>query len=211
MVDSYSYQPQPTVVVGPRYVTATDQAFMDGLWTGRVEAATIVAGAAYVYHKATSSEAADSTEGFGPWGSEAEAAEAVDYAHELRETRALLDELRKEHDGEDDELIAAIERPIDGVYTGESAEDDGGDQDVRTWLTFYRDGRIQGSGHDAADGDYLIREGRWSKKRVAWIEQYDDGFAVALRGQVRPDGTIVGMWASSLGIGGSVSLSAPKK
>lgn len=42
--------------------------------------------------------------------------------------------------------------------------------------------------------------------RVAWIEEYDKGFEVALRGQIRADGTIRAMWASTVGVSGTVDL-----
>ena len=59
--------------------------------------------------------------------------------------------------------------------------------------------------------------------RVAWVECYQNPpqafcrefegapFEVALRGQVRADGTILGLWASSRGISGSVELLPPNK
>ena len=59
--------------------------------------------------------------------------------------------------------------------------------------------------------------------RVAWVECYQNPprcfcrefegapFEVALRGQVRADGTILGLWASSRGMGGSVELLPPNK
>lgn len=66
------------------------------------------------------------------------------------------------------------------------------------------------------DGPYTIEDGVWSTTagdegvqpgaRVAWVEKYDLGFEVALRGQVRADGTIRAMWASSVGVSGSVEL-----
>ena len=94
---------------------------------------------------------------------------------------------------------------------------------VKTSLTFSRDGEVLSSGHDEVDGAYEINEGRWSARspgaRVAWIESYQNPpfcrefegapFEVALRGQVRPDGTILAIWASSRGIGGTVELLPP--
>lgn len=133
----------------------------------------------------------------------------VDYGTELEETRALMRELEAE--ASEDPLVAAIERPVDGTYTGFTAEDDDGDQDARTTLKFGKDGGVTGTGIDGVDGPYRIRTGRWSPvtKRVAWLEEYDQGFTVALRGQLLPDGSIRAMWASSLDIGGSVTLEAP--
>lgn len=173
------------------------------MWTGRLEATTVVVTGALAYHTVTSKLE-------GGWSAADETGEtAIDFGRELDETRKLMRELRTEF-GASDALVRAIEKPIDGEYGGESAEDDAGDQDVRTTLTFRRDGSIVGTGNDAVDGTYEIREGRWSAKRVAWIEEYDEGFKVALRGQVRTDGTIVALWASSRGVGGSVSLEAPQ-
>lgn len=195
----------PTIVYRKTsYRTPSDTAYVNGLWTGRLEAVTFAAAGALAYQKVTKAvEDGDEPIDGGEQG--------VDFDTELAETRALMRHLKDERAGGTDDLVALIERPIDGVYTGESAEDDAGDQAVRTTLSFGRDGLITGHGYDEADGAYKIREGRWSKNRVAWIEEYVQGFEVALRGQVRPDGTIVALWASSRGIGGTVSLDAPDK
>lgn len=179
--------------------SATDKAFWDGVWSGRVEALTVAGLAAYAFGLFSMNEAIGDDE--------AEAGGGVDYARELRETRELMGELEAEHDI--DPLAAAIERPVDGTYTGDSAEDDAGDQAVLTRLTFHRDGTISGDGNDGVDGAYEISTGRWSDNKVAWIEKYDEGFTVALRGQVRPDGTILALWASSRGVGGTVELQRP--
>lgn len=196
------------------YRTETDKAYINGLWTGRVEAVTFAAAGAFAYQSVMSTlnvhglhrEDEDEDEPLEPGDGELR----ISYRQELTDTRSLMRTMEADHAAAD-ELVTAIERPVDGVYTGESAEDDAGDQAVRTTLTFERDGRITGHGYDEADGAYQIREGRWSKNRVAWIEKYAQGFEVALRGQVRPDGTIVALWGSSRGIGGTVSLAAPAK
>jgi len=194
------YAPPPpttTVVVDPLGAAS----YWDGVWSGRAEAFSVAALASHVYMKVK--EAGAETE-------EEQEAEAVDFTAELRETRQLMRELKAELAGSNDPLADVIERPPDGTYVGESAEDDDGDQAVETTLIFGRDGAVTGEGHDGADGAYVVSEGQWSGKRVAWLEQYDEGFTVALRGQVRPDGTILALWASSRGIGGSAELCAPK-
>jgi len=194
------------------YRTETDTAYVNGLWTGRVEALTVAAAGALAYQSVMKALDEDDAEDEPLEPLEPGAGELrISYAQELTDTRSLMRTMEADHAAAD-ELVNAIERPVDGVYTGESAEDDAGDQAVRTTLTFERDGRITGHGHDEADGAYTIREGRWSKNRIAWIEKYAaQGFEVALRGQVRPDGTIVALWGSSRGIGGTVSLEAPAK
>ena len=164
---------------------------------------------------------------------EEEAAAAKIYEAELALTRDLAKELKAEH-AKTDPLVSEIQRPRSGRYDGRSAEDDDGDQGVVTHLHFHKEGTIGGWGHDQVDGRYVIQEGVWSTSgsdeapcdphdgvpcvpvpvvatqpgaRVAWIEKYDRGFEVALRGQVRADGTILALWASSVGVRGSVELS----
>lgn len=190
----------PTVVV-ERTPRAT--AFTNGLWAGRLEALALVAGVAYLRSSA-------GTEGGGRrgWVGGGEGGiHAVEYHVELAETRRLMSTLEAEVAA--DALIAAIERPANGVYAGETAEDDGTQQSAETVLTFTTDGRVTGNGYDSEDGAYRIREGRWSAKRVAWIEEYEQSFKVALRGQLLPDGSIRAMWASSRGVGGAVTLNPP--
>lgn len=178
-------------------LTPSDQAFHNGLLAGRLEAMAVAATGYYLYGtRDTSGSSEDSDEDYG-----------VDYEAELEETSALMRELEAEVAA--DPLVAAIERPADGTYTGETAEDDAGDQSASTTLKFDAAGGVIGRGFDSVDGAYRIRTGRWSGKRVAWLEEYDEGFKVALRGQLLPDGSIRAMWASSLGIGGSVTLEAP--
>lgn len=134
-------------------------------------------------------------------------------------TRALMDRLRLENDWpHPDADSRAIRVPASGKYVGRSAEDDRGDQSVETHLRFEADGSVRGWGNDGADGRYVIKEGHWIGRvvfdksdghvdgRVAWIETYDDGFEVALRGQVLENGVIRGLWASDRGVSGSVQL-----
>lgn len=208
--------------------SATDEAYWNGVWTARAEAVAVAVAAAVIYDNRDKS-----------WDAEEEEEEdddvfsdsiSIDYEWELEETHALMEELKDELSRNEDPLVVSIERPEDGTYLGESAEDDDGDQDVKTHLTFGVDGTISGTGYDGVDGAYTIRQGRWSAStpgdggarpyadgfraapaRVAWIEEYEEGFTVALRGQVRPDGSILAMWASSRGIGGTVELRAPAK
>lgn len=177
--------------------SATDRAFHDGITAGRFEAATILVGG-YLLKTYL-----DEHEGKGKG--------KVSFQDELKATQELISELRDElRSNPESARIAALYKPVDGVYRGETAEDDGGDQGVMTELRFNVDGTIEGTGDDADDGPYVIREGSWSAKRVAWIEEYNKGFQVALRGQVRPDGTILGLWAASTGVAGSVELRAPR-
>lgn len=182
------------------YVDESKVSYWNGVWTGRAEAITIAGVAAYL-HQNSGNDDDEAASGAGG---------GVSYQQELKETRALMRELEEEY-AASDRLAAAIERPVDGKYEGESAEDDGGDQGVATSLTFHRDGTLSGAGDDAVDGKYSIGEGRWSAQRVAWIEKYDEGFEVALRGQRRPDGSIRALWASSVGVAGSVELRAPQR
>jgi len=200
----YYSSPSDVVVTTPNSPLATDAAFHDGLWAGRLEAVFLVGGAAYL---------ADSIR-------EEERLEEEDedvYTEELAWTRALMRELQAQFQATDP-LAARISAPFSGRYTGDSAEDDDGDQEVVTHLVFEDDGTVRGWGEDGVDGTYNITDGRWSPSpdqtggaRVAWIETYDDGFEVALRGQVRKsDGALLGMWASSRGISGSVKLESDR-
>lgn len=77
------------------------------------------------------------------------------------------------------------EAPQSGEYWGASDESDEGDQSVRSHLTFHKDGRITGHGRDGVDGSYRVADGHWrvgstvfnhDKIRLAWKEQYDEGF-----------------------------------
>lgn len=202
------YESPPVVDVGAPVVnvvsplSATDQAFHNGLWAARAEGVAIAAGAYYLYDSFahSSDEDDERDDGLGA------------YVDELSETRALMRELATEHEAADP-LVAAIQMPVSGTYKGSSAEDDDGDQEVATNLRFSKDGTVSGSGVDGVDGRYTIKEGRWSTQstklsggRVAWIEVYDEGFEVALRGQIRDDGVIRALWASDRGVSGSVEL-----
>lgn len=189
--------------------SATDAAFHDGLTAARFEALT-VAGVAYlVYSEHMADMDADEED-------EQSAREVYD--EELKATRRLMATLKEEH-AQTDPLVSAIQKPLSGTYEGFSAEDDGGDQGVMTHLTFREDGTVEGWGEDVEDGRYVIEDGVWSTSagatvdesvrpggRVAWVEKYDKGFEVALRGQVLADGTIRAMWASTFGVAGSVDL-----
>lgn len=197
------YTSPSTVYAAPP--SATDAAFHDGLWAGRVEAVALAGGAYYLYEGHTK-PSREEEEGADAYGEEL-------YEEELSATRDLMHDLKAEFDAADP-LVSRIQVPPSGTYAGGSAEDDGGDQGVLTHLQFASDGSVRGWGTDVEDGAYAIDEGRWSTSadatggaRVAWIERYDDGFEVALRGQVRKsDGAILGMWASSRGVSGSVEL-----
>lgn len=229
MIYRSRYRSSPSVIVDRSpivYRTPAEDAYWNGVTTGRVEAVAVAATLAYGYSKGK--EMLDGgTESEGRWGGDKQwgsrsddepirtydatgsfGENGIDFSTELAQTRTLMGELKAELQASEP-LARAIDQPIDGTYSGESAEDDDGDQDVSTTLTFGLDGSVTGEGYDGVDGAYRIREGQWSHKRVAWIEVYDEGFSVALRGQQRPDGTIVAMWASSRGVGGSVSLKRP--
>lgn len=209
----YRSRPSRTVYVEPSPVyeepvevfpqSATDRAFHDGLWAGRIEAATIVGGAALLYNQDhVDDELLD----------EDEDEDGIRYEDELADTRALMAELKADF-AATDRVVSAIQQPASGRYVGETAEDDGGDQGVVTHLTFGADGVVSGWGDDTEDGKYRITAGRWhsdpenpGSTRVAWIEKYEEGFEVALRGQIRNDGVIMSMWASSVGVAGSAEL-----
>lgn len=188
--------------------SANEQSFWHGVATGRVEAVSVMALGAYLYRKEKDSRWRSSGDNYAEYAAAAAAGgDPVSYVRELEETRKLLKELDAELSGS---VEPAIEIPADGTYRrAESAEDDGGDLAALTTLRFHREGTVTGSGHDGVDGAYKIRSGRWSKRRVAWIEEYVEGITVALRGQVRPDGSILALWASSRGVGGSLELAPP--
>lgn len=128
----------------------------------------------------------------------------------------LLEELRKD----ESERAAA---PASGEYWGSSDESDAGDQAVRSKLTFKPDGSIVGSGVDGVDGGYRVTRGRWGRRSssspldslspsttVAWIEEYNEGFKVAVKGQYdESTGEIKARFISSRGVSGSFEL-APK-
>lgn len=218
-------EPAP-VVYRERYVRPTDAAFWNGVWTARAEGVAVAASAAYLISQRREQRGADGEEADDEDAADTMVSDRIDYARELRETHDLMRTLEKELAAVEDSLVAQIGRPANGRYTGESAEDDAGDQAVATNLRFGADGTIRGSGYDGVDGSYSIQKGRWAPTRasgasalssafpteparVAWIEEYEEGFSVALRGQVLPDGTIRALWASSVGVGGSVVLQPP--
>merc|ERR1719274_13218 len=186
----YDYDAPSTVYTSPEPVevfpqSATDKAFHDGLWAARLEAVVIAGGLYSLYDTVKP--------GFD--GDDEGEDDGIVFEEEHRTT---------------DPLVAAIARPSDGRYEGRSAEDDDGDQSVVTHLTFLPNGTVKGWGEDGVDGRYVIKDGVWSTGgegiaggRVAWIEKYDEGFEVALRGQIRADGAIRALWASSVGVGGS--------
>lgn len=216
-----SYDPEPydgsyeePVTAAPtvtKVADRRDESFHDGLMAGRAEAVVIVGGAALLYRNWREGEGR-----FEEEGEDGVAVTTVSYEEELEATRRLIGELEAEH-GSADPLVCAIQLPLSGMYVGSSAEDDDGDQDVRTLLEFEKDGTLTGRGFDSEDGPYAIQEGRWSVAegrlgggRVAWIERYEDGFEVALRGQIRDDGVIRALWASDRDVSGSVDLTLEK-
>lgn len=107
--------------------------------------------------------------------------------------------------------------PLSGEYWGASEESDAGDQAVRTTLRFRRDGVIEGHGVDGVDGAYRVKKGVWGARdgkdddvTLGWIEEYDAGFRVVVKGRYdRRDGQIKASFTSSRGVSGWVDL-APK-
>jgi len=114
------------------------------------------------------------------------------------------------------ELASTDEPPSSGEYWGSSEESDEGHQAVRATINFRSDGPVTGRGKDGVDGAYRITRGRWgaldgsTKPTVACIEEYDEGFRVAVEGRydVRA-GKIKARFVSSRGVSGSFEL-APK-
>jgi len=128
------------------------------------------------------------------------------------------------HEQLSSELDASTDaqRPSSGEYWGCSEESDAGDQAVRCSLTFHADGRVTGRGNDGVDGAYRVTRGQWGRpyrkgaarpngnSKVAWIEEYDDGFSVAVEGQYDArEGKIKARFTSSRGVKGTFVL-APK-
>jgi len=108
---------------------------------------------------------------------------------------------------------SGVDAPLSGEYWGSSEESDEGDQSVRTKLTFGSNGSVTGRGRDGVDGSYKISQGRWgvldgqTKPTVAWIEDYDEGFKVAVKGSYDAGtGKIKARFTSSRGVGGSFEL-----
>ena len=123
------------------------------------------------------------------------------YAQELADVKSLMRTLEKDFDAS----RALVQRPVSGQYTGDSNEDDKGDQAVVSNLKFGADGSITGDGIDGVDGAYTL-SGRWAGDRCAWIERYHDGFEVAVTGTVERSGDIFILFCSSRGISGSADL-----
>ena len=123
------------------------------------------------------------------------------YAQELADVKSLMRTLEKDFDAS----RAPVQRPVSGQYTGDSNEDDQGDQAVVSNLKFGVDGSITGDGIDGVDGAYTL-SGRWAGDRCAWIERYRDGFEVAVTGTVERSGDIFILFCSSRGISGSADL-----
>ena len=123
------------------------------------------------------------------------------YAQELADVKSLMRTLEKDFDAS----RAPVQRPVSGQYTGDSNEDDQGDQAVVSNLKFGVDGSITGDGIDGVDGAYTL-SGRWAGDRCAWIERYRDGFEVAVTGTVERSGDIFILFCSSRGICGSADL-----
>jgi len=108
--------------------------------------------------------------------------------------------------------------PPSGEYWGSSEESDEGDQAVRTTLRFGAGGVVKGRGTDGVDGAYRITKGVWGARddagaagvELGWIEEYDEGFRVAVRGRYDArDGKITARFTSSRGVSGTFVL-APK-
>ena len=108
--------------------------------------------------------------------------------------------------------------PPSGEYWGSSEESDEGDQAVRSTLRFGAGGKVTGRGTDGVDGAYRITQGAWGGRaagaasgvELGWIEEYDEGFRVAVRGRYdAADGTIKARFTSSRGVSGTFVL-APK-
>ena len=123
------------------------------------------------------------------------------YAQELADVKSLMRTLESDFDPS----RAPVQRPVSGQYTGDSNEDDKGDQAVVSNLEFGADGSITGDGIDGVDGAYTL-SGRWAGDRCAWIERYRDGFEVAVTGTVERSGDIFILFCSSRGISGSADL-----
>jgi len=110
----------------------------------------------------------------------------------------------------------AQDAPPSGEWWGSSEESDEGDQAARSTLKFHPDGTVTGRGEDGVDGAYQLSRGRWgvldgdTRPTVAWIEKYDEGFQVAVKGRYNPrNGKIQARFASSRGVSGAFEL-APK-
>lgn len=101
--------------------------------------------------------------------------------------------------------------PTSGSYTGFTKESDSSSQAVNVQLHFDEEtGEVQGSGYDSMDGKYTL-DGEWAGNKVKWIESYNEGFTVAVRGKVWNGGTKMDCsFVSSRGIRGSFNISRKK-
>jgi len=139
---------------------------------------------------------------------------AATYA--LPDSDDVWESVQEKHDYLIMHLTGGKEAPPSGEYWGSSEESDEGDQAVRTTIRFRPDGTVTGRGKDGVDGAYRITRGRWGmhgdddKVTVAWIEEYDEGFSVAVKGTYEArSGTIKARFTSDRGVSGSFEL-APK-
>lgn len=139
-------------------------------------------------------------------------------------TRALPDgkSVWESAEEEHEDLLAQLDAdgeataPPSGEYWGKSEERDEGDQAVRSTINFLPNGIIEGRGKDGVDGAYRITRGRWGIRgdheptEIAWIEVYDEGFSVVVKGKYDArSGTIKAHFASSRSVRGKFEL-APK-
>ena len=108
----YAETPAQPIVVSR---SATEGAYWNGVWTGRAEAVAAVATVATLYGKIERGRSLERDEEPG-----LDDEQQIDFARELKETRALMAELTDELNGLADRLAASIERPTDGVYLGET-------------------------------------------------------------------------------------------
>lgn len=125
----------------------------------------------------------------------------------------LLDELEIASRPDQAAQKPLVQPPVSGEYWGSSEESDEGDQAVRCTVTFERGGTVTGRGTDGVDGAYRITDGRWgaldsdSKLTVGWIERYDQGFEVAVKGRYDVgNGKITARFTSSRGVSGAFEL-----
>jgi len=100
-----------------------------------------------------------------------------------------------------------------GVYWGASDESDDGDQSIRCTLTFDQSGELSGHGKDGVDGAYKIKGGRWgalpgdSALTLAWVEVYDEGFEVVVKGTYDfEEGKVKASFSSDRGVDGKFEL-----
>ena len=99
---------------------------------------------------------------------------------------------------------------VSGVYTGDTSESDGVEQEASTKLIFQDDGRVTGSGFDSEDGKFTIVDGYWCERGAVWFESYPIGpkpnsasswsaFKVACRVEYNPlTSALFGQFCSSV-------------